>query len=748
MTTRIASRTRRHNRNRYALGALVEALELRTLLSAGPRITGITPTESISTTFDHVVVTWNEPIDPTTFTTGDVSLTGPPGSITVSTVTKLDELDYQINFDSLSERGTYQIAIGPNIADPSGNLMDQNEDGTRGESTADQFRASLNEVLADTVFTAPVVISESNTSYDGQNIAIKGTNVAINGAHNFSSVQLIDGAILTHSADSTTQTHKLDLTVANQVVVDATSRIDVSGEGYLYGRTTGNTTVGAAIGGSGGSYGGTGGGGASNAAYGDYADPADWGSGAGASSRRGGWWACADHRWHARARWSVVSQRDRPAAAGGSGGGIYVAVATLSGTGQITAAGAANVVNSSGAGGGGRIAVYAADFTNFDLAKITAPSKIGNFGSPGGAGTVFIKDTDESRGTLIIDAAGGGNGTTPLGLAGQDTATFNDPVVIRGTGTNARPEHSGMNLVFAQGLIVSGSGQLATDAMLTVADSLAVKTGGGVTAVQELNIAGPLTVDGAAVAGGQIVASSVSVTNGGVLTSLSASTTVTHTLDLQVTGTLSVDTTSRIDVSGEGYLYGRTTGNTTVGAAIGGSGGSYGGTGGGGASNAAYGDYADPADWGSGAGASSGGVGGGLVRITAGTLALDGQLLANGTGRRCGRWFRRRDLRGGGDPIGHGSDHGGGCGKRGQQLGSWWWWADRRLCGRLHQLRPGQNNGPQQNRQLWQPGDRRLGSRCTRPTLYARQIVHSRRNPRWPRQPPVCRRHLDIQSPN
>ncbi len=40
-----------------------------------------------------------------------------------------------------------------------------------------------------------------------------------------------------------------------------------------------------------------------------------------------------------------------------------------------------------------------------------------------------------------------------------------------------------------------------------------------------------------------------------------------------------------------------------------------------GPTNATYGDYADPTDWGAGAFGS----GGGLVRIVAGTLALDGK---------------------------------------------------------------------------------------------------------------------------
>ena len=77
--------------------------------------------------------------------------------------------------------------------------------------------------------------------------------------HHFGSVQLVDGAVLTHSANTTTQTHELDLTVTDQVIVDATSRIDVTGKGYLAGYTSGNTTVGGATGATGGSHGGLGG---------------------------------------------------------------------------------------------------------------------------------------------------------------------------------------------------------------------------------------------------------------------------------------------------------------------------------------------------------------------------------------------------------------------------------------------------------------------------------------------------------
>jgi len=367
---------------------LVEFLEPRTLLSQGPRITAITPTEVINATFDHVDVTWNEPIDSTTFTTGDVSVSGPPGAVTVTGITKLDELDYRISIDPLPVRGSYQVIVGPNIADLQGNLMDQNQNGTGGETPGDQFRSALMYVTAQTVFTTNTVISETNTTYDGQDIAIKGATVTIDGPHSFDSVHLIDGAVLTHSANTATQTHKIDLTVSQQVIVDASSKIDVSGKGYLAGRTTGNTTVGGAGGGSGGdggSYGGRGAtdGGHTNLVYGDYADPEDWGSG-GSNSSGGGQIHISSTTLQLDGK--LIADGVQPSGVGaGSGGGIYIAVATLSGAGEIRAAGGSSGGGVSG--GGGRIAVYAQDYSGFNTAKISAPSG-GDSRGPDSAGTV------------------------------------------------------------------------------------------------------------------------------------------------------------------------------------------------------------------------------------------------------------------------------------------------------------------------------------------------------------------------
>ena len=47
------------------------------------------------------------------------------------------------------------------------------------------------------------------------------------------------------------------------------------------------------------------------------------------------------------------------------------------------------------------MAVYAADFTGFNLAAVTAYAN--SAGDAAGAGTVYLRDIDEAHGTLIIE---------------------------------------------------------------------------------------------------------------------------------------------------------------------------------------------------------------------------------------------------------------------------------------------------------------------------------------------------------
>ena len=133
--------------------------------------------------------------------------------------------------------------------------------------------------------------------------------------------------------------------------------------------------------------------------------------------------------------------------------------------------------------------------------------------------------------------------------------------------------------------------------------------------------------------------------NGAVVTHSEATTTTESAMELQIAGTLNIDATSSIDVSGAGYLgafsggngssNGRTLGNVSGSTRR--NGGSHAGLGGAGTApatpNAAYGDFQDPSDPGSGGGSDQGvgGDGGGTLRIDAQTVILDGTIRANGT---------------------------------------------------------------------------------------------------------------------
>ena len=147
-------------------------------------------------------------------------------------------------------------------------------------------------------------------------------------------------------------------------------------------------------------------------------------------------------------------------------------------------------------------------------------------------------------------------------------------------------------------------------------------------------------------------AASFQISDSSVVSHLATTGSVLGKL-LLTTGTLTIDATSRIDVSARGFLGGRQPGNSlastgslagffpgmTVGfqaGSTGRTGAGYGGLGGAaeiGTVNPIYGLSTDPNDPGSGGAAGStalGGNGGGQIRIVATTMQLDGVIKADG----------------------------------------------------------------------------------------------------------------------
>ncbi len=83
-------------------------------------------------------LTFSEAIDPASFTTADISLTGPSGSLSVTSVQVVagsGNTRFTVAFAALNATGTYTLKVGPQVNDTAGNPMDQNANGVNGEAS-------------------------------------------------------------------------------------------------------------------------------------------------------------------------------------------------------------------------------------------------------------------------------------------------------------------------------------------------------------------------------------------------------------------------------------------------------------------------------------------------------------------------------------------------------------------------------------------------------------------------------------
>ncbi len=550
----------------FSLGVLLSSA-IGAPAAEGLWITRVTPLGGASSPFNRLEIQFSGAVLSGTFTLGDVLLTGPGGVITPTALNQLAADRYEL-VSSGTGLSTYSLVIGPDVRDLSNLLMDQNHNGTPGEP-GDAYTGAL--------FSAGVTITDTQTTYEGQNLIIYGNTATINGPHTFASVAVLGTATLTHSPATASAEYRLDLTITDTLWITATGKIDVTSRGYLAGYTYGNTTVGGATGWSGGSYGGLGysHSGSTNRVYGDYRNPNELGSGGSAAGGVAGG-GLVRITAHAAVIEGAIQANGAagvyPQNSGGSGGGIWLSVGTLSGRGTIAANGGvgSHIGYGGGDGGGGRVAVYYDTLAGFDPARqVTAH---GSYIDGSGVGTVYLKQNG-GEGQLRIDSHGATTGMwTPLGMSNESVFVV-DHLIISGTNVIAAPEHDM-----------------------------------------------------------PIQANNVSIFGNGNLTHQPATITDTYALRMDVTGTLLISATGKIDVTGRGYLAGYTYGNTTVGGATGWSGGSYGGLGysHSGSTNRVYGDYRNPNELGSGGSAAGGVAGGGLVRITAHAAVIEGAIQANG----------------------------------------------------------------------------------------------------------------------
>lgn len=271
-----------------------------------------------------------------------------------------------------------------------------------------------------------MVIGPDDTTFDRQDISIEAGTVTIEGRHTFRSITLANGGILTHPASTAAAVPRpLELTIETRLSIDAASRIDVSGWGFLGGRSGNNAdnagrTLGNLAGSgpsNGGSYGGLGGlssaRGTVAAAYGNLHNPMLMGSGGGgeASTNSAGGNGGGLVRITAtdiELNGAILANGTAgtgPNGGGGSGGSILITATKLTGTGRIEANGGSVEGPNSGTGGGGRIALLVDDLSGFDLTQVQARGGAATLtgGEHGGAGTIFVRRAGQTDGDLIVD---------------------------------------------------------------------------------------------------------------------------------------------------------------------------------------------------------------------------------------------------------------------------------------------------------------------------------------------------------
>lgn len=111
--------------------------------SVGPQVTASQPV-AISSTLMGLRVTFDEPIDPLTFTTADVRINGgSAGAGVISIGVPTDQgRTFLVTFTKPSGKTSTNISIGPKISDLFGNLMDQNRNNVKAEA-ADAYLRTI-----------------------------------------------------------------------------------------------------------------------------------------------------------------------------------------------------------------------------------------------------------------------------------------------------------------------------------------------------------------------------------------------------------------------------------------------------------------------------------------------------------------------------------------------------------------------------------------------------------------------------
>jgi hypothetical protein len=387
------------------------------------------------------------------------------------------------------------------------------------------------------------------------------------------------GGILTHEVGSSTEDHKLNLSLTGNLTVDSGGAIYVAERGYTSG-----TGPGASSGRGGPGHGGEGGlgfsaGGNRGTTYGSITNPTTYGTRASYQNRAGGG-AIIITASGSLTNNGLISAEGESAlpisdnGAGGAGGSINLKVATIAGSGDVTANGGDSDSNAAGGGGGGRIAVRltqsGATFASYGSANFSASG--GSLGNPGvcctedagAAGTIYLKFADASYGDLIVDNADTTGAETLIPTSPTDTpindvelrneASVNLPTgssfTVYGNWSNAAPTDAffgGGSVVFAGAATgtVYGSSIFEILTVATAGKLMQFEAGTVNTATEEITLLGSAVND-------VFLRSTLSGTQWGLNVAASVSTKTFQYLDVQDSDAFPGTAVSAIDSEDSG----------------------------------------------------------------------------------------------------------------------------------------------------------------------------------------------------
>ncbi|QOC21587.1 fibronectin type III domain-containing protein [Wenzhouxiangella sp. AB-CW3] len=232
-------------------------------------------------------------------------------------------------------------------------------------------------------------------------VFVDGATLMVNAPQSWGELEVVNGGLVSLDIpDSEDEDWRLELSL-DHLLVDSGSAIDVSARGLSQPSELSNVA--------GASYGGWGGwrfGDLPNMPFGSLREPIDLGVGARGGRGGGAIYLESDS---ILLDGEIRADGEQDSVSGGfpSGGSIWIEAGTLSGMGSINSRGGWRIGNDRfRGGGGGRIAIYFDDASQFDLfSQVSAhgggPTHLND--QAGGAGTIFLKDRSDSRERVIID---------------------------------------------------------------------------------------------------------------------------------------------------------------------------------------------------------------------------------------------------------------------------------------------------------------------------------------------------------